>query len=118
MQHIERVWRANLQVYGAKNVWRQLRREGHAVARCTAERLMHRHGLRGDIRGTVVRTTVGDPKAPCPLDKVNRRFRAEWPNQLWVADFTYVVRPEQRTKPSIGAGFQPIRAVWICRVSR
>jgi transposase InsO family protein len=88
--HIERVWRANLQVYGAKKVWRQLHREGHAVARCTVERLMRRQGLRGVIRGKVVRTTIPDPKAQCPLDKVNRLFRADRPNQLWVSDFTYV----------------------------
>jgi len=88
--HIDRVWRANLQVYGAKKVWRQLSREGHRVARCTVERLMRGHGLRGVIRGKVVRTTVSDPKAPCPLDKVNRQFKADRPNQLWVSDFTYV----------------------------
>jgi transposase InsO family protein len=88
--HIERVWRTNLQVYGAKKVWRQLQREGHAVARCTVERLMRRQGLRGVIRGKVVRTTVADPQARCPLDKVNRRFKADRPNQLWVSDFTYV----------------------------
>ena len=87
---IERVWRANLQVYGAKKVWRQLHREGHAVARCTVERLMRRQGLRGAVRGKVVRTTIPDPKAPCPLDKVNRQFKADRPNQLWVSDFTYV----------------------------
>ena len=90
LPHIERVWRANLQVYGAKKVWRQLHREGHAVARCTVERLMRRQGLRGVIRGKVVRTTIPDPKAPCPLDKVNRQFKADRPNQLWVSDFTYV----------------------------
>lgn len=88
--HIERVWRSNLQVYGAKKVWRQLHREGHVVARCTVERLMRRRGLRGVIRGKVVRTTVSDPKAACPLDKVNRQFKAQRPNQLWVSDFTYV----------------------------
>ena len=81
---IERVWRANLQVYGAKKVWRQLGREGQVVARCTVERLMRRQGLRGVIRGKVVRTTVSDPKMPCPLDKVNRKLRADRPNQLWV----------------------------------
>ena len=80
---LDRVWRANLQVYGADKVWRQLHREGQVVARCTVERLMRRHGLRGMIRGKVVRTTVSDPKAPCPLDKVNRQFRADRPNQLW-----------------------------------
>ncbi|MDE3073399.1 MAG: IS3 family transposase [Pseudomonadota bacterium] len=87
---IERVWRGNMQVYGADKVWRQLRREGMAVARCTVERLMRRQGLRGVRRGKVVRMTVSDGKAPCPLDRVNRQFRAERPNQLWVSDFTYV----------------------------
>ncbi|TXK21032.1 IS3 family transposase, partial [Ottowia sp. GY511] len=87
---IERVWQANMQVYGADKVWRQLAREGIVVARCTVERLMRKLGLRGVMRGKVVRTTVGDAKAPCPLDRVNRQFRAERPNQLWVSDFTYV----------------------------
>jgi putative transposase len=87
---IERVWNANLQVYGAHKVWRQLGREGIGVARCTVERLMRRHGLRGVIRGKTVRTTVPDPAVPCPADRVNRQFRAERPNQLWVSDFTYV----------------------------
>jgi putative transposase len=87
---IERVWQANMQVYGADKVWRQLGREGTAVARCTVERLMRRLGLRGVMRGKVVRTTISDSKAPCPLDKVNRQFQAERPNQLWVSDFTYV----------------------------
>ncbi len=79
-----------MQVYGADKVWRQLTREGVTVARCTVERLMRRLGLRGVIRGKVVRTTIGDARAPCPLDRVNRQFRAERPNQLWVSDFTYV----------------------------
>ena len=79
-----------MQVYGADKVWRQLGREGMTVARCTAERLMRRQGLRGVIRGKAVRTTISDPKAPCPLDRVNRHFHAERPNQLWVSDFTYV----------------------------
>jgi transposase InsO family protein len=87
---IERVWRANLQVYGADKVWRQLHREGQRVARCTVERLMRRAGMRGVVRGKVVRTTIGDAKAPCPLDRVNRLFKAQRPNQLWVSDFTYV----------------------------
>jgi transposase InsO family protein len=87
---IERVWNANLRVYGADKVWKQLRRENVAVARCTVERLMRRQGLRGVIRGKTVRTTVPDAKAPCPRDRVNRAFRAERPNQLWVSDFTYV----------------------------
>ena len=87
---LQRVWQANLQVYGADKVWRQLNREGIAVARCTVERLMRQEGLQGVRRGKRVRTTVSDAKAACPLDLVNRQFRAEHPNQLWVSDFTYV----------------------------
>lgn len=87
---IERVWQANLQVYGANKVWRQLQREGVTVARCTVERLMRKAGLRGVVRGRVVRTTRSDTSAPCPLDLVKRQFRAQRPNQLWVSDFTYV----------------------------
>ncbi|WP_099656642.1 IS3 family transposase [Acidovorax sp. 56] len=90
MPQIQRVWQANMQVYGADKVWRQLGREGVTVARCTVERLMRSMGLRGVMRGKAVRTTVSDGKAPCPLDRVNRQFRAERPNQLWVSDFTYV----------------------------
>jgi transposase InsO family protein len=88
--HVLRVWQANLQVYGADKVWKQLDREGLEVARCTVERLMRSQGLRGVMRGKVVRTTISDSKAPCPLDRVNRVFKAERPNQLWVSDFTYV----------------------------
>ena len=90
MSEIERVWQANLQVYGADKVWRQLNREGIAVARCTVERLMKHLGLQGVRRGKVVRTTISHAKAPCPLDRVNRQFQADRPNQLWVSDFTYV----------------------------
>lgn len=88
--HINRVWEANLQVYGAKKVWKQLKREGHAVARCTVERLMRKSGLQGVVRGKAVKTTMPNKAAPCPLDRVNRQFLAERPNQLWVSDFTYV----------------------------
>ncbi|MBB3219897.1 transposase InsO family protein [Massilia umbonata] len=80
----------NLQVYGVDKVWHQLRREGTDVARCTVERLMLKAGLRGVVRGKVMRTTVADATAPCPLDRVNRQFKAQRPNQLWVSDFTYV----------------------------
>lgn len=79
-----------MQVYGAKKVWRQLNREGIEVARCTVERLMKRLGLEGVRRGKVVRTTIPDKAVPCPLDLVNRKFKADRPNQLWVSDFTYV----------------------------
>ena len=87
---IQRVWHSNMQVYGADKVWRQMNREDIAVARCTVERLMKRLGLEGARRGKSVRTTVPDTSAPCPLDRVNRVFNAERPNQLWVSDFTYV----------------------------
>ena len=88
--HIQQVWQANLQVYGVDKVDKQMRREGTVVARCTVSRLMKCLGLRGAIRGKVVRTTIPDTKAPCPLDHVHRLFKAERPNQLWVSDFTYV----------------------------
>jgi putative transposase len=84
------VWHANWQVYGADKVWLQMNREGIRVARCTVERLMRRLGLQGARRGKAVRTTTPDAAAPCPLDRVNRVFKAERPNQLWVSDFTYV----------------------------
>jgi transposase InsO family protein len=67
-----------------------MNREGIVVARCTVERLMRRLGLRGVIRGKVVRTTISDAKAPCPLHRVDRVFKADPPIQLWVSDFTYV----------------------------
>ena len=88
LPEIERVWNSNLRVYGADKVWKQLRRERVTVARCTVERLMRGAGLRGVIRGKSVRTTIDDAKAPCPRDRVNREFRAERPNQLWVSDFS------------------------------
>ncbi|WP_107938108.1 MULTISPECIES: IS3 family transposase [Burkholderia] len=87
---IKRVWQANMQVYGADKVWKQMNRERIAVARCTVERLMKQLGLRGVMRGKRVRTTVPDAIAPRPLDRVNRQFKAARPNQLWVSDFTYV----------------------------
>ena len=90
MPQIKRVWDSNWQVYGADKVWRQMNREGVAVARCTVERLMRLQGLCGVRRGKVIRTTKPDTSAPCPLDLVNRQFKADRPNQLWVSDFTYV----------------------------
>ena len=88
MDQIRRVREANFGVYGARKVWRQLGREGTAVARCTVERLMRRMGLRGAVRGKETRTTIADRAAPCPADKVNRQFRAAHPNALWVSDFS------------------------------
>jgi putative transposase len=87
---VERVHRENFGVYGVRKVWRQLLREDFDVARCTVERLMARLGLQGVIRGKAVRTTIANPTAPCPLDHVNRQFKATRPNELWVSDFTYV----------------------------
>jgi putative transposase len=87
---VQRVWNENHEVYGVRKVWRQMQREQFAVARCTVQRLMKRLGLHGVVRGRSVRTTVSDPLAPCPLDHVNRQFRADRPNALWVSDFTYV----------------------------
>jgi putative transposase len=87
---IRRVYEANFRVYGVRKVWRQLAREGIVTARCTVARLMRAMGLQGVVRGKKLRTTVPDPAAACPLDRVNRQFKAERPNRLWVADFTYV----------------------------
>ena len=87
---IRRVHEANFGVYGARKVWRQLGREGIAVARCTMERLMRDMGLRGVVRGRETRTTVSNPATRCPADLVKRQFRAPRPNVLWVSDFTYV----------------------------
>jgi putative transposase len=88
---IQRVWDDNEQVYGPRKVWRQLRREGVRVARCTVERLMREMGLQGAVRGRAwTITTQLDPAAVRPTDRVDRQFTATRPNQLWVADFTYV----------------------------
>ncbi len=87
---IARCGHANQRVYGAKKVWKQLNREGIPVARCTVARLMKAAGLRGVVRGRRVRTTIPEPAQERPRDLVQRAFRAERPNQLWVADFTYV----------------------------
>jgi putative transposase len=87
---VRRVFEGNFRVYGVRKVWRQLQREGFDVARCTVARLMRRMGLQGATRGKPIRTTVSDKAAPCPLDRVNRRFNVSHPNALWVSDFTYV----------------------------
>jgi len=89
-EEIRRVWKGNFQVYGARKVWRQLNREGIRVARCTVERLMGEMGLEGAVRGRKVKTTVPDVSAERPADLVNREFKANRPNELWVADLTYV----------------------------
>lgn len=87
---IVRVYEENNGVYGARKVWKQLKRESITVARCTVERLMGALGLEGVRRGRRCVTTIPDELAAKPLDLVNRQFTAERPNQLWVADITYV----------------------------
>jgi transposase InsO family protein len=87
---IRRIWEENRRVYGARKVWRQMKREGEAVARCTVERLMRKLGIEGAVRGRKARTTVPDEAAARPADLVDRDFTATRPNQLWLADITYV----------------------------
>ena len=89
-EEIERVWKEHFGVYGARKVWRQLGREGVEVARCTVERRMREMGLQGVVRGRPFKTTVTDHAAFRPPDLVQRDFSADRPNQLWVADLTYV----------------------------
>jgi transposase InsO family protein len=86
---IERVHTASFGLYGSRKIWHQMRREGITVAKCTVERLMRTMGLAGIRRGKKTVTTVSNPKAPCPLDKVNRAFKVSRPNAFWVVDFTY-----------------------------
>jgi len=85
---IHRVYAANYRVYGARKVWRQVRREGFSVARCMVERLMRQEGLEGAVRGKRVFTTTCDPQASRPTDLVERDFAAPAPNRLWLADLT------------------------------
>ncbi len=87
---IQRIWNENRRVYGAYKIWRQFHREGQDVARCTVERLMRDVGISGVVRGKKCKTTIPDDSADRPLDLVNRQFVADRPNQLWVADLTYV----------------------------
>ena len=87
---IRRVWEENFRVYGVRKVWRQLNREQIKVAKCAVERLMHKLGLQGVKRGKGYKTTIPDDAAARPADLVNRNFTATRPNQLWVADITFV----------------------------
>jgi putative transposase len=90
MEMIDRIYRENYSVYGARKVWWQLRRDGVGVGRGRVERLMRRLGLAGVVRGKTVRTTVSDKDGLRAADLVKRQFAAGAPNRLWVADFTYV----------------------------
>lgn len=90
IRELHRVWTGNRSVYGAKKVWRQMKREQIHVARCTVERLMRDLRLEAVRRGKVVRTKVPDSMTERPLDQVNQHLQADRPNQLWTSDFTYV----------------------------
>ncbi|QRP43031.1 IS3 family transposase [Amycolatopsis sp. FDAARGOS 1241] len=90
LTEIERVFRENYGVYGARKVHARLNREGIRVARCTVERLMRQKGLQGLRRGRRPRATIAAAASPSPADLVGRRFTADQPNQLWVADITYI----------------------------
>lgn len=87
---IRRVFEQNFRVYGVRKIWRQLKREGFDVARCTVARLMRSMSLQGIFRGKPIRTTFPDKAGPSPFDRVNRQLKALAPNRLWVSDFTYV----------------------------
>jgi putative transposase len=87
---VERVYVENFCVYGARKIWKQLNRESIRIARCTTERLAAALGIHGATRGKVWKTTIPDGNAARPLDLVQRTFTASAPNQLWVADITYV----------------------------
>ena len=89
-EEIRRVWHKNRKLYGARKVWRQLHREDIEVARCTVERLMRQLNIKGAVRGRKPQTTIPDELAARPADLVQRDFTATRPNQLWVADLTYV----------------------------
>lgn len=90
LQRIRAVHQANYGVYGTRRVWKQLGRDGIQVARCTVQRLMRADGLQGVRRGGKRRTTISEPAGARPPDLVNRQFVAAGPNQLWLADLTYV----------------------------
>jgi putative transposase len=89
-REIRRVWEENFEVYGVRKVWKQLKREGYNVARCTVARLMREMGLQGVVRGRRVKTTIPENVSERPLDLVERDFTASRPNELWVSDLTYV----------------------------
>ena len=89
-KEMKNVWEKNRSVYGARKLWHAMKREKIDIARCTVERLMRQLGIQGVRRGKKIKTTYGQPTYQCPLDKVNRQFRASQPNELWVSDFTFV----------------------------
>ena len=97
---VRRVFDENFRVYGVRKVWRQLKREGFDVARCTVSRLMQGMGLQGVIRGKSVKTTISDKAVPCPLDHVNRQFKAPRPNVLSSSQTSPMSRPRPASSTS------------------
>ena len=102
---IKRVFDADFRVYGVCKAWRQFRRGGVDVARCTVARLMKDMELAGAVRGKTARTTISSKAAPCRLDRVSRQFRAPAPNMPRVADFTYVATSAFHAAKAPGSGF-------------
>ena len=99
---VQRVFDENFRVYGVRKIWRQLGREGIAVARCTVARLMRAMGLQGIVRGKPIRTTISDKADPSPLDRVNRHFQPPRPNALWVSDFILGSSPRTGSTSRLG----------------
>nr|WP_122072435.1 IS3 family transposase [Pseudophaeobacter sp. EL27] len=89
-KEMKNVWTKNRSVYGARKLWHAMKREKIDIARCMVERLMRQLGIQGARRGKKIKTTCGQPADQCPLDKVNREFRASMPNELWVSAFMFV----------------------------
>jgi transposase InsO family protein len=116
MPEVRRVFDENFGVYGVRKVWRQLKREGHDVARCTVARLMQTVGLQGVIRGKPARTTISDKAAPCPMDHVNRQFKAAHPTALWFRKFSRRATciPGRGGKGPQQGHHQPVRFTTCC----
>ena len=90
LREIKRIWQDSKCRYGARKVWQQMKADGLKVARCTIERLMKQYGMQGIWRGKGKITTNSRDDQKCADDLINRNFNARQPNQLWVADFTYI----------------------------
>jgi putative transposase len=114
-QQIRDVHRGNYRAFGARKVWLTLNREGTPVARCTVERLMRAHHLRGVVRGRTVRTTIADDTAMRPADLVGRQFTVDAPNRLWVADFTYSAQLAVMCSAAGGCAVSVLRPARVAR---
>ncbi|MGH8228227.1 MAG: IS3 family transposase [Steroidobacteraceae bacterium] len=91
LARIREVHETNYCAYGYRRTWKALVRAGERVGRCRVQRLMRAHGIQGaKRRGKPWRTTTPDPAARHRPDLVNRDFTASAPNELWVADFSYL----------------------------